>query len=140
MCGSEHEYLHQLAAAVRSVLGPATYVYTTDPPWLLTKGSMPGTEVYSCVPQPRRPAPAHLQSLQWRLTLVWPEHPNMLALETMPAIAFPRWIPAPQHLVHLQSPTFMNGASWLYLQAAVGKWGTPASFCLHAAKSLESSR
>ena len=49
MCGSEHEYLHQLAAAVRSVMGPATYVYTTDPPWLLTKGSMPGTEVYSCV-------------------------------------------------------------------------------------------
>ena len=48
MCGSEHEYLHQLAAAVRSVLGPATYVYTTDPPWLVTKGSMPGTEIYTC--------------------------------------------------------------------------------------------
>jgi hypothetical protein len=58
MCGSEHEYLHQLAAAVRSVLGPAIYVYTTDPPWLVTKGSMPGTEVYTCV----RIAQTHIDS------------------------------------------------------------------------------
>ncbi len=50
MCGSDKQYLHELAAAVRSNLGRATVVYTTDPPWLLDKGSIAGPEVFTCVP------------------------------------------------------------------------------------------
>ena len=52
MCGSDRQYLRQLSAAVRDALGSATYVYTTDPPWLLHKGSLPGPEVYTCAPAP----------------------------------------------------------------------------------------
>ena len=52
MCGSDKQYLHELAAAVRGVLGRRTIVYTTDPPWLLDKGSIAGPEVFTCASTP----------------------------------------------------------------------------------------
>ena len=52
MCGSDKQYLRSLAKAVRDVLGFATYVYTTDPPWLIRKGSLPGTVIYTCALDP----------------------------------------------------------------------------------------
>lgn len=55
MCGKDPAYLRQLVAMVKAGLGRATIVYTTDPPWLLQQGSLPGTEMYTCVPlYPRR--------------------------------------------------------------------------------------
>ena len=66
MCGSDKQYLHELAVAVRGALGRATIVYTTDPPWLLDKGSIAGPEVFTCAYT--GPALARMLSP----ALVWP--------------------------------------------------------------------
>ncbi len=68
MCGSDKQYLHELAAAVRSNLGHATIVYTTDPPWLLDKGSIAGPEVFTCASTAAAPACTSSPAA------VWPVH------------------------------------------------------------------
>jgi hypothetical protein len=62
--GSNQEYLRALIRIARASLGKDVIIYTTDPPALAARGSLPGGEVYTCVwpfsivarPQPRHSA------------------------------------------------------------------------------------
>ena len=82
MCGSDKQYLHKLAVAVRSVLGRATVVYTTDPPWLLDKGSLAGTEVFTYACSAAVPAALLCPATVWHtiMPLQAAHMPDMLVL------------------------------------------------------------
>ncbi len=42
-------YMRALKRLARQGLGEEVVLYTTDPPYLLNEGSLPGDEVYRCV-------------------------------------------------------------------------------------------
>ncbi|KAK9809058.1 hypothetical protein WJX72_008691 [[Myrmecia] bisecta] len=48
-CNDDHEYMRSLVATARHYLGPETLLFTTDPPNVYTRGSLPGDEVYTVV-------------------------------------------------------------------------------------------
>ena len=46
-CGSSKTYLRNLIATAKASLGKEAVIFTTDPPYNVEKGSLPGDEVYT---------------------------------------------------------------------------------------------
>jgi beta-galactosidase len=48
-CGEDHEYIRKLVDMAKRHLGPDVVLYTTDPPGIVVKGSLPGDEIFTAV-------------------------------------------------------------------------------------------
>lgn len=48
-CGEDHQYIRMLVDMAKRHLGPDVVLYTTDPPGIAEKGSLPGDEIFTAV-------------------------------------------------------------------------------------------